>query len=327
MPARYRDWDIRTSFLQRLPGSRSRHQLYLFLYPAAFEQFDFGEYDLVINNSSAFSYGIITKPETKHLCYCLTPARFLWNYHDYARRERLSVLARVALLPMLVNLRMWDAQAARRVDQFIAISDLVAARIRKFYGRTAPIIYPSIDVDGFRTVPGSEVGDYYLIVSRLIPYKRIDLAVRAFNELGLPLKIVGGGRDRAALEKLAKPNVRFLGRVSDGDLRDLYARCRAFIFPGEEDFGLTPLEAQASGRPVIAYGAGGALETIVEGQTGAFFRQASAEALAEAVSSLDWRRFDATAVRAQAQRFDHSIFRHRFQNSVAEILGQRTQAD
>ena len=326
MPAAYRDWDIRTSFLQRLPWSRSRHQLYLFLYPLAFEQFDFSDYDLVINNSSAFSYGIITRPETRHLCYCLTPARFLWNYHDYARRENLGRLARMALLPFLVNLRMWDVQAAHRVDQFIAISELVEARIRKYYGRSAPIIYPAIDTSLYHTTPVADVGDYYLIVSRLVPYKRIDLAIKAFNQLRLPLKIVGGGRDRACLERLAGPTVEFLGRVPDADLKALYARCRAFIFPGVEDFGLTPLEAQASGRPVIAFGAGGALETIAAGETGAFFREPTAEALAAAISALDWRRFDPQTIRRNAERFDVSVFKTQFRQSVADTLGRPGQA-
>jgi len=323
MPAAFRTWDIRTSFLQRLPLSRSHHQLYLFLYPLAFEQFDLSGYDLVINNSSAFSYGVITRPETCHVCYCLTPARFLWNYHDYARRERLNTLSRLALAPLLTNLRLWDAQAARRVDHFVAISRLVADRIAKYYGRQAPIIYPAIDVHAFQPADRAEIGDYYLVVSRLIPYKRIDLAVQAFNRLGLPLKVVGRGRDMAALQRMAKPNVQFLGRVSDADLKTLYARCRAFIFPGEEDFGLTPIEAQASGRPVIAYGAGGALETVVEGETGAFFREPTAEALAEAVAGFRPDALDPTGIRRHAEKFDVSVFRRQFSAFVERALASR----
>lgn len=320
MPAAFRSWDIRTSFLQKLPLSRSHHQLYLSLYPLAFEQFDLTDYDLVIDNSSAFSYGVITRPGTCHVSYCLTPARFLWNYHDYARRERLGPLARLALAPVLSSLRMWDVQAARRVDHFVAISRLVAARIAKFYGRQAPIIYPSIDVEAYRSTSRDEVGDYFLIVSRLIPYKRIDLAIEAFNRLGLPLKVVGSGRDRAALERVAKPNVQFLGRVSDADLRSLYSRCRAFVFPGEEDFGLTPLEAQASGRPVIAYGAGGALETVVEGETGAFFREPNADSLAEVVGRFDHAAWDPARIRRQAERFDHSVFKRQLAGFVESVL-------
>jgi glycosyltransferase involved in cell wall biosynthesis len=210
------------------------------------------------------------------------------------------------------------------VDHFVAISRLVERRIRKYYGREAPIIYPAIDVSRFEPAPADEVEDYFLIVSRLIPYKRIDLAVKAFNKLGLPLRIVGGGRDRAALEKMASPNVRFLGRVSDDDLRRLYARCRAFIFPGEEDFGLTPLEAQASGRPVIALGSGGALETIREGETGAFFHDASPESLAATVASFRPEAYEPDRIRRHAEGFDVSVFKRQFGKLVADALDGRS---
>lgn len=323
MPAAFRTWDIRTSFLQRLPLSRRNHQLYLPLFPLAFEQFDLGGYDLVINNSSAFSYGVITRPETCHVCYCLTPARFLWNYHDYARRENLGPVARLALAPVLAGLRVWDLQAARRVDHFVAISKLVASRIAKYYGREAPIIYPAVDTSAFHPTAREDVGDYYLVVSRLVPYKRVDLAVRAFNRLGLPLKIVGHGRDRPALERMARPNVQFLGRVSDAEVKALYARCRAFVFPGEEDFGLTPLEAQASGRPVIAYGAGGALETVLEGETGLFFRESSPESLAEVVASFRPDAWDPARIRRHAEGFGVAVFKRQFAAFVERVLGMR----
>ena len=320
MPECYKTWDIRTSFLQRLPLSRSKHQLFLSLYPLAFEQFDLGDYDVVINNSSAFSYGVITRPETRHICYCLTPARFLWNYHDYARRESLGRGARLALAPLLTSLRQWDVQAARRVDDFIAISSLVKARIAKYYGRESTIIYPSVDTGRFAPAADDEIGDYFLVVSRLVPYKRIDLAIEACNKLGLPLKIVGGGRDREALRRLAGPTVEFLGRVSDAEIKQLYARCRAFIFPGEEDFGLTPLEAQASGRPVIAYGAGGALETIIEGQTGVFFREPTVDSLVEALASLPRAGWDGIEIRRNAERFDNAVFKQQLASFVDRAL-------
>jgi glycosyltransferase involved in cell wall biosynthesis len=320
MPDFYRTWDIRTSFLQRLPLSRSRHQLFLSLYPLAFEQFDLGEYDVVINNSSAFSYGVITRPETHHVCYCLTPARFLWNYHDYARRENLGRGARLALAPLLTSLRQWDVQAARRVDSFIAISKLVEARIAKYYGRRSEIIYPSIDTNRFAPDADGQADDYFLVVSRLVPYKRIDLAIKACNKLGLPLKIVGGGRDREALQRLAGPTVEFLGRVSDAEIKRLYSRCRAFIFAGEEDFGLTPLEAQASGRPVVAYGAGGALETIVDGQTGLFFDEPTVDSLAEVLASFPRSGWDGRAIRANAERFDNSVFKRQLASFVDRAL-------
>ncbi len=321
MPAFYRRWDIRTSFMQRLPFAKRHHQHFMPLYPLAFEQFDLMEYDLVISNASAFCHGVLTHSHARHICYCLTPTRFVWNYHEYVRNENVGFFAR-RLLPLLLNqLRLWDRVAADRVDEFIAISAAVAARIAKYYQRSSVVIHPPVDCSSFQ--PAAAVDDYYLVVSRLVPYKRVDLAVRAFNELGLPLLIAGDGRDRARLQRLARPNVRFLGRVSERALRDLYARCQALIFPGEEDFGLTPLEAQASGRPVIAYAAGGALETIVDGQTGLFFSERTPQSLVEAVRRLRATDFDPEAIRRQALRFDVAVFRERFQAFVAEVSAAR----
>jgi glycosyltransferase involved in cell wall biosynthesis len=196
----------------------------------------------------------------------------------------------------------------------------VQQRIRKYYGRDSALIYPAIDVRRFEPAAPADVEDYFLVVSRLIPYKRIDLAVEAFNRLGLPLKVVGGGRDRAALEKLAAPNVQFLGRVSDADLRRLYARCRAFVFPGEEDFGLTPHEAQASGRPVIAYGAGGALETVRAGVTGEFFGASTVDSLASAVAAFQSDRYDPREIRRHAEGFDVAVFKRQFADLVSGVL-------
>ena len=321
LPDFYRQWDIRPSFMQRLPLVKRKHQLFLGLFPLAFESFDLSEYDLVISNSSAFAHGVLTREGTAHVCYCLTPARFLWNYHAYVQREKVGSLARLILPFPLHYLRTWDAAAASRVDSFVAISHAVQARIRKFYRRDSTIIYPPVNINDYQ--PADEVGDYYLIVSRLIPYKRIDLAVEAFNQLGLPLKIVGDGRDRAALQAMARSNVEFLGRRSDAEVRQLYARCRAFVLPGEEDFGLTPLEAQASGRPVIAYGAGGALDTVVEGETGAFFCQQTPESLAEAVASFDALACDPHRIREHAAKFDVAVFRQQLGELVEREYSSR----
>ncbi|MBI2953595.1 MAG: glycosyltransferase [Chloroflexi bacterium] len=319
MPSFYRQWDIRTSFMDRLPFVKKHHQAFLGLYPLAFEQFDLSEYDVVISNSSAYCHGVITKPETLHLCYCLTPARFLWNYHEYIRRENISAPAKM-LLPLVLNyLRYWDSQAASRVDEFVAISKAVSRRIAKHYRREAAIIYPPIDASQFTPKSRDDIGDFFLLISRLIPYKRIDLAVEAFNRLGMPLKIVGSGRYRTFLERIAKPNVEFLGRVADNEIKELYSNCRAFIFPGEEDFGLTPLEAQASARPVIAFAGGGALETVVEGETGAFFRKPTAESLAATVEAFDHRQFDPVAIRKHAERFDVSSFK----SGLAEFVERK----
>ena len=320
LPEAYRRWDIRTSFMQRLPLVKRRHQPFLPLYPLAFEQFDFTGYDLVISNASAFCHGVLTGPATGHICYCLTPTRFVWNYQEYARDENIGALARRTLPLALGQLRLWDRVAADRVDHFVAISRAVAERIAKYYRRSSAVIHPPVDCSSFR--PADVRDDYFLVVSRLIPYKRVDLAVRAFNELGLPLVVAGDGRDRARLERLAKPNIRFLGRVSESALCDLYARCRGFIFPGEEDFGLTPLEAQASGRPVIAYAAGGALDTVVEGETGLFFRERTPESLAAAVRRFHAAEFDPRAARENALRFDVPLFKQRFAAFVAEKLAE-----
>jgi len=327
MPSAYRRWDIRTSFMQRFPWVTRRHQQFLLFYPSAFESFDLSSFDVVLSNSSAFCKGVVTGPQTVHICYCLTPMRFAWNYHEYVERERLGGLLRGILPLVMTGLRAWDVTTSQRVDHFIAISQAVADRIRKYYRRDSAIIYPPVDTDAF--TPSDEVDDYYLVVSRLIPYKRIDVAVDAFNQLGLPLWIVGDGRDRGALERRARSNIRFLGRLPDAEVKRLIARCRAFIFPGEEDFGITPLEAQAAGRPVIAYAGGGALETVVEGETGVFFHPQTPEALVEAV-----RRFDALAVKGEslrrhAARFGVAVFKQQLASFVerayAEHQARRTR--
>jgi glycosyltransferase involved in cell wall biosynthesis len=307
MPAFYRQRDIRTSFMNRLPGIMTHHQWYLPLYPMAFEGFDLRGYDVVISNKSGFCHGVVLPPGTRHFCYCLTPTRYLWNYHDYVQREEIGGLAR-RLLPLLLPfLRQWDFAAAQRVDHFAVISTAVQQRVAQYYRRDSVIIFPPVETDRF--VPQESVDDYFLIVSRLIPYKRIDLAIEACNQLGRPLWIAGDGRDRPRLERLAGDNVRFLGRVPDDELPELYARCRAFIFPGEEDFGIAPVEAQAAGRPVVAYAVGGAVDTVVDGQTGALFSRPTADSLAGALQKLDDLSFDPPSIRQHARQFDRRLFR------------------
>ncbi|HIQ06572.1 MAG TPA: glycosyltransferase family 4 protein, partial [Anaerolineae bacterium] len=318
MPPAYRAWEIRTSFMQRWPGVTRHHQLSLPFYPLAFESFDLSSYDLVLSNKSAFCHGVITPAETLHICYCLTPTRFLWAYDAYREREGLGRLADLLLRPLLSWLRLWDRLAADRVDYFISISRVVQQRVRKFYRRESVVIHPPVDTEWF--TPGSRSpDDYFLIVSRLIPYKRIDLAVRAFTDLGLPLVVVGDGRDREPLQAMAGPNITFLGRVDQHELLDLVRYCRAFIFPGLEDFGIAPVEAQAAGRPVIAFAGGGALDTVVEGVTGTFFCPQTPEALAEAVQRFDPTVFDPVAIRAHAERFSIS----RFKRELTEFVEQK----
>lgn len=320
MPQAYRSWDIRTSFMDKLPLVKRYHQPFLPLYPLAFESFDFTGYDLVISNKSGFCHGVITSPDTLHICYCLTPTRFLWNYREYVQREGVARLARLALPPFLNYLRLWDRAAADRVDHFVAISRTVQQRIAKTYRRDPIIIHPPVDTSKY--TPSDSHDDYFLIVSRLIPYKRIDLAVRAFNELGLPLVIIGDGRDRNSLRALAGSNIKFLGHVPDERVGDHFARCRAFIFPGQEDFGIAPVEAQAAGRPVIAYAAGGALDTVREGVTGAFFYEQTPEALMKAVKEFDETRYDPASIRRHAERFDKRVFKERLSAFIEEKLAE-----
>lgn len=320
MPLQYGEWDIRTSGLNRLPFIKRRHQPFLPLYPLAFEGFDLSGYELVISNKSAFCHGVITPPETVHVCYCLTPTRFLWDYHGYVRHEGTNPVARALLAPFLYGLRLWDRAAADRVDHFVGISETVRRRIRKFYRREAEVIHPPVDTRRFQVHERHD--DYFLIVSRLIPYKRLELAVQAFNMLGLPLKIIGDGRDRPRLQAAANSNIEFLGRLTGDQVVEYFSRCRAFVFPGEEDFGIAPLEAQAAGRPVIAYAGGGALETVVEGETGLFFREQTAESLAEVISAFDADAFDGAAIRRYAKGFDREAFKSRLRAFVDERLGR-----
>lgn len=321
MPAEYRNWGIRTSFLDRWPLARTHHMWFLPFYPLAFESFDLTGYDLVISNKSAFCHGVISTPESLHVCYCLTPTRFVWQTHDYVAREGMGALPRL-VLPLFLNyLRLWDRAAADRVDVFAAISRAVQARVQKFYRRPSEVIHPPVQVDQFR--PAKDTGDYFLVVSRLVPYKRIDLAVQAFTRLGLPLVIIGDGRDRRKLEALAGPGITFRGRLPDHEVREALSRCRALIFPGAEDFGLVPLEAQAAGRPVIAFAAGGALDTVVEGVTGTFFREPTVESLAEVVARFDPRAYDPSTIREHARKFDVSLFRARLEAFIERQFEKR----
>lgn len=320
MPGEYRTWPIRTSFMQRLPAVNRYHRALLPLFPLAFRAFDLTGYDLVISNSSGFCHGVATRRPTRHVNYCLTPPRYVWSLEQYMAREQIGGAAR-AMLPLAARyLRRWDYKASQGIDHFIGISRTVQDRIKRFYGREAAIIHPPVDTAAF--TPATETDDYFLVVSRLIPYKRIDLAVAAFNELGLPLTVIGDGRDRASLEAMASSNVRFLGYQPRGKVRDLLSRCRAFIFPGEEDFGIAPVEAQASGRPVIAYAGGGALETVEDGVSGLFFREATPESLAEAVTSFEREKgnFDSAVIQEVARRFDTAVFREKLAAFIDEKM-------
>lgn len=318
MPAHFRDWNIHTTFLQRLPAKRKTHRAALLLYPTAFESFDLSGFDLVISSSSAFAKGVITQPHTAHICYTYTPMRFAWSPHSYMKEERLSMMARTLLGPGLHYMRTWDALASMRVDNYVAISRVVADRIQKFYRRDCDIVFPPVDTSHFRI--SDQVDDYYLMVSRLAPYKRLELAVEACNQLKRPLKIVGGGRYRAKLEAIAGPTIEFLGRVSDEELPILYSRAKAYIMPGVEDFCMAPVEANASGRPVIAFAAGGALDTQIDGFTGVLFHEPTVDSLVEAMHSLDRKEFDSEAIRAHSQMFDTESFKNGMNRVIERVM-------
>lgn len=313
MPASYRLWDIRTSWMQGLPGWRRFFRHYMPLYPSAFEGFDLSQYDLIVSSSSAFAKGIIPPPHARHVCYCHTPMRFAWRTDAYVERENIGGVLRGLLSVLLTYVRMWDVTSSKRVDLFIANSQEVAGRIRRVYGRDAVVVPPPVDLPAFRNAPP---GDFYLAGGRLIPYKRLDLAIQAFNALKLPLVIFGDGRDRAALAALAGPTIRFTGRISEQEREDLFAHCRGFVFPGEEDFGITPLEAMAAGRPVVAYAAGGALDTVVDGVTGRFFHTPDAAALAAAVARTHTESYDAQAIRRHAEQFSREQFLKRMRACI-----------
>lgn len=320
MPASYRNWPIHTSFMQGLPGVTEKHQAYLPIFPAAFATTDLSGFDLVLSNKSGFCHGVRTRRGERkavHVCYCLTPTRFLWLYEQYRRRERISGVLNAGLQPLLALLRRWDYAAAQKVDHFIAISSVVQERIRNIYGRKSVVVHPPVDTQRFTHDPAVRVAGYYLVVSRLIPYKRVDLAVEAFR--GLPqerLIVVGSGRARRELEKQAPPNVSFLGWQPADKQLELMRACKAFLFPGLEDFGIAPVEAMSAGRPVIAFRGGGALDTVRPNESGVFFETQTPQALQQAVEAFDPRAFDPAVCRAQAQQFSRAAFRGRMLDTL-----------
>ena len=324
MPDSYRNWPIRTTFMQRLPLVTKHHQVYLPLYPAAFQTTDLSEFDLILSNKSGFCHGIVSRKgrqKALHVCYCLTPTRFLWLYDQYRQREQIGALLDLALRPLLALLRRWDYAAAQKVDYFIAISSAVQERIRTIYDRDSVIVHPPVDTQRFAPDPAVHVGDYYLIVSRLIPYKRVDLAVSAFRELPHErLIVVGSGRARQALEELAGPNVTFLGWQPGERILELMRGCKAFLFPGIEDFGITPVEAMSAGRPVIAFRGGGALDTVIPSKTGEFFDLQTPESLRTAIANFDVHTYDPAECRRQAERFSREAFRRRLLDCLREFV-------
>lgn len=311
------DKTVYTSFLQGLPFTKNHHRIFPLLMPIAIEQFDFSDYDVVISLSASFAKGIITDHRTKHICYCLTPPRFLWDNSQKLTEEfSFPKVVKKLLPPFTSYLRIWDWEASRRVDEFWSISDFVKNRVKKYYGKESRVIYPPVNVDNFFI--SKEIGNYFLMVGRMVSYKKFDLAIKAFNQLGLPLKIIGTGPEFKKLKKISKNNIEFIGLVSDDQLPEFYSKAKALIFPQEEDFGIVPLEAMASGRPVIAYRGGGALETIKENETGIFFDEQNEDSIISAIKTFDDRKFEPIECRSQAEKFSITNFKREIISYISE---------
>ncbi len=306
---------IVTSFLQRLPFAAVRHRIFPQFMPFAIEQFDFSDYDLVLSDSSSFAKGIITGPETLHICYMHTPMRFAWDDCQKYNRDFYFPKYVKALVPFAMNyLRLWDRASADRPDKIIANSRFVGRRIKKYYKRDADVINPPIDIDRFGISNKKE--KFFLAGGRLMAYKRFDIIVEAFNELGLPLKINGRGPEMERLKKMAKSNIEFLGRVEDDELPKYFSECQAFIFPQEEDFGIMAIEVMASGTPLIAYRGGDIPEHMEEGKTGIFFENQTAKDIVEAVKRFDATQYDPQYIRNNVLKFDKNLFKAKIKNYV-----------
>ncbi len=331
LPPSLRSRKFTTSFLQGIPGIRRHYRKFLALFPLALEQFKLDEYDLVISSEAGTAKGVLTRPHTCHICYCHTPLRYVWDmYQEYRSSAPGGALGRAFYAVVANYVRQWDYAASARVDYYVASSHNAASRIAKYYRREAEVIHPPVNISSFSI--GTHAEDFYLVVSPLVAYKRVELAIGACNAMGRRLIVIGQGEAMRALQKMAGPTITFLGYQPDDVVRDHYRRCKAFIFPSEEDIGLTPIEAQACGRPVIAFGRGGALETVIgglpassfvpESSTGLFFAEQSAESLADAIRffELNESRFSPAFIRRHAERFDVA----RFKAEMGAFISRKT---
>ena len=308
------------TWLNKFPGAKNHPRLFLALMPSAIESFRFDEFDVVLSDSSSFAHGV--KTDKLHICYCHTPARFLWTEPEYLNQQKYPGLFKWFGKILLPRIKKWNFEAAQRPDFFIANSKNVQNRIKNFYNRDSVVIPPPVDTEFFH--PVGEKKDYFFTVSRLEPYKKVDVIIKAFNELGLSLKIAGTGTQIDDLKKFAKPNIEFVGRVSDEDLRKYYSEAKAFVFAAEEDAGIVLLEAQACGTPVIAYRSGGALESLIEGVTGEFFGEQTPQTLYGALKNFDPAKYDTQTVRANAEKFNKANFQSSIKQFVEEKYAHRT---
>lgn len=322
-PSWTKECDIRTTYIQKWPGAKSHHKMLLGFMPKAWESLDFSGYDLVISSCSSCCKGIITGPETLHVCLCYSPTRYLWDlYYEYL--ENASAFKRPFIKSVVHKVRMWDYLAAQRPNIFVADSDFVGKRISKFYRRESITLHPGLSCESFRGAP-AEPEDYYLVVSRFVRYKRVDLAIEACNLLGRHLVVIGsGGEEESDLKSIAGDTVEFVGQVSDEELRRYYSHAKAFLFPGLEDYGLTPVEAQAAGTPVLAFGQGGALETVVNGETGLFFFEQTPESVAACIESFEGNGVSCSRedIKRHASRFSEEEYMAELKSLIEEGLKQ-----
>jgi glycosyltransferase involved in cell wall biosynthesis len=309
------------SFIQWLPGAARHYRSYLPLFPTAIEQFNFDGYDLVISTSHCAAKSVVVPGRARHLCYCHSPMRYAWDqFPAYFGRDQVGWLRSHLLRPVLARLARWDAATADRVDRFVANSQYVAGRIRRYYNREAAVVYPAVDTEFYQPDPARRPEPFFLVVSALVPYKRLEVAIRACEAVGVLLKVVGRGPEEARLRATAGRRVEFLGWRTDEEIRRLYQDCLAVLMPGVEDFGMVPVEAQACGRPVVAYAEGGALESVIDGTTGVLVNDPSVDAFAAALRDVASRRFDATVIRRHAESFSRARFQREFQDQVSELL-------
>lgn len=309
--------EIKTTFVSKLPFAKSQYQKYLPFMPRALEQLDLTDYDLVISSESGPAKGVITSPDAFHLCYCHSPMRYIWDLYPHYYGTA-GFLARQAFPGIAHRLRTWDVTSAARVDQFVANSNFISRRIRKFYRRDSEVAFPPVAVSEFAQARKDGPGEYYLAAGEMVGYKRFDLVVDAFTKLGAPLVVVGEGEQMKALQRSAGPNVTFVGRVGFSELKRRFGECKALVFPGEEDFGMVPVEVMAAGRPVIAYGKGGALDTVIDGETGILFPQQTVDSLIEALNTFEATSLDPNKIVAHAEKFGPDQFKTRIQAILSQ---------
>ncbi|HEY1648172.1 MAG TPA: glycosyltransferase [Terracidiphilus sp.] len=315
----------KTTWMQALPAKSKLYRHYFLLYPLAIESMRMDAYDLIVSSCCGYSKGVKRGPEAVHVCYCHNPMRWVWRFQEYMAREKFNGPTKQALQLLVQRLKRWEMRAATRPDHYIANSYIVANRLKEAFGVQATVIEPPIATSRFRI--SRETEDYYLILARLVPYKRIDLAIEACTKTNRRLYVIGDGPDRARLQALAGPTVSFLGRQPDEAVNRYASRCRALIFPGEEDFGMAPLEVNAAGRPAVAYGAGGATETIREGLNGVLFKDQTVESLIEGLEKLERQSWNPAAIRKNAQRYDVQVFQERFLGFLRQVSPAMQEAE